>query len=561
MISERNWTYVSRLSAVIFWSAASLAFLTQMELGDVWWHLKTGELIWQRMAIPQTDDFSIAFYAPTPFVLRAFWLAQVIFYLVQHYLGFYGLIALKSSIFVTAFCFIHHLIGRHGLRPPLSYLLMLPMIAICTEFDEIRPQTVSIAFFAATLYLLESWRLEAGAGRRYRPILWLLPMMLIWSNMHPGYVSGGGIICLYAAWELFLSGHPRGEKRFFILAALGALACSALNPNGPAAYMTAAGIFHTAATGHATIHEILPLKEFTEFTGQHYLYFEMLAFIALGAASFVWAALRKRRIDWLYAVAFAGLAYASLTTFRAGLFLSLFGTAIIAGNLAPGDGRVRARLLHIPLAAGLVALIALWLVPRSIVRQPVLPETLIPSKTAEFILADRPPANIFHPYEWGGYMIWALYPHYRAFIDSRNSFDDYDTVADAAPGWQAVLDKYKVNTVVFWPLLPFKGNVSPIVLALLKDDGWSPVYWDLGSVAFVRTPLAGRTIEKSSIWELLQSLVTRSIELHPKNADNYVSLGQIYYERGLRSMARAAFARALSMDPHNREAARWAGMP
>ena len=246
-MSESSWTTISRLSAVVFWSAVALAFTTQMELGDIWWHLKTGELIWQRMAIPQTDEFSIAFYSPSPFVLRAFWMAQVLFYLVQHSLGFYGLIALKAALFVTAFWFIHRLMLSHGLRPPLSYLLMLPMIVICTEFDEIRPQTVSIAFFAATIYLLESRRLAVDAGRAYRPILLLLPMMLVWSNMHAGFVSGGGVICLYAAYELFLSGHSRGEKRFFILTALGALGCSMLNPNGPAAYMTAAGIFQTAA--------------------------------------------------------------------------------------------------------------------------------------------------------------------------------------------------------------------------------------------------------------------------------------------------------------------------
>jgi tetratricopeptide (TPR) repeat protein len=190
--------------------------------------------------------------------------------------------------------------------------------------------------------------------------------------------------------------------------------------------------------------------------------------------------------------------------------------------------------------------------------RPLLAKGIFPEKAAEFIEEKGLPPNIYHPYEWGGYIIWKLYPRHKAFIDSRGvgSVKEYNRVLNAEPGWEKILEKYGVNTVLYWPLLPYRTDVPAVVFELQRHEGWSPVYWDSRSVIFVRSGLAENPIRKDAVWEVATSLLLVRIRQYPADPDNYNTLGEIYAERGRRALAAQAFRKALSMDPENIRAAR-----
>ena len=42
-----------------------------------------------------------------------------------------------------------------------------------------------------------------------------------------------------------------------------------------------------------------------------------------------------------------------------------------------------------------------------------------PVDAAAFLKKNRISGNMFNPYAWGGYLIWALYPDHKVFIDGR----------------------------------------------------------------------------------------------------------------------------------------------
>src|SRR5205823_9243873 len=57
---------------------------------------------------------------------------------------------------------------------------------------------------------------------------------------------------------------------------------------------------------------------------------------------------------------------------------------------------------------------------RTVIRQQAETEAQhFPAAAVSFMARERPPGPIFNDYNWGGYLIWKLYPQYRVFIDGR----------------------------------------------------------------------------------------------------------------------------------------------
>jgi hypothetical protein len=547
-------------TSVIFWSALFLIYATPVELGDIWWHLGTGQWMWERFELPAADPFSFTPAHDEQFVLRGFWLCQALLHGVFRLAGIHGLIVLKAFLFTLTFAVLYrHARRSTGIPAITGYLLIVPAACLSVQYDEIRPQAFSFLFFSLTLSMLEGARRTTnGKEHSHRWYLWSLPpLMALWANMHPGFVIGSLFVALAGMEHALRSFRraPESMNRGFLTSCLATLSASALNPNGPEAYRRAyamlAGSFH----GRAPIHEHLPAREFAAFTASEHYYYALVALIALGVFSFLYRFAKDRRVNITHLCIFAALSLLSLKTFRMGFFFAIAVTPFLAGNMAP---LLRARLWSgkaatVLVAGAAVATALFLLLPRTLFTRPLMNPEIFPEKALSFIEREGLPGNIYHPYEWGGYFIWRLYPRYRVFIDGRaiGPLREHGQVLSAGPRWKDILRKHDVNTVVYWPLLPYRKRVPPLLFALLGDDGWSPVYWDIRSVIFVRRHLARETIRKDSVWELLASLIRNNVTQDPDEPAHHVALGELYLERGLVTYARDSFRRALSLDPAN----------
>jgi hypothetical protein len=150
---------------------------------DTWWQLRSGEAMWQSRQIMMRDEFThtvAGHYWP-----NHEWLTQVIFYGVFQVGGLPLLTAVCAAAVVTAWFVI-------SLLTPGTILTRLLLIGCGAGFTtaswSLRPQTFSLAFFAATLWIL--------VRRRF---LWALPpLFLVWANLH-GAVATGGLLLVAAA--------------------------------------------------------------------------------------------------------------------------------------------------------------------------------------------------------------------------------------------------------------------------------------------------------------------------------------------------------------------------
>ncbi len=96
------------------------------------------------------------------------------------------------------------------------------------------------------------------------------------------------------------------------------------------------------------------------------------------------------------------------------------------------------------------------------------------------------PSRIYSLSEWGGFLIWRYAPQASVFVDGRIAlyplpvWEDYLTIALAGPGWEELLDRYKVDTLVL-----SKDRQGAIIAAAMQA-GWRDMSEDKASVILMR---------------------------------------------------------------------------
>jgi hypothetical protein len=116
-------------------------------------------------------------------------------------------------------------------------------------------------------------------------------------------------------------------------------------------------------------------------------------------------------------------------------------------------------------------------------------EKSLPAGAVHFIQTEKPAGPLFNNYNWGGYLIFKLWPAYPVYIDGRTDlYDDafirrYLNVVVAGDGWHKTLDDDGINLV----LIESNGTLDKF---LRVDPVWAEIYRDKMAVVFARkTPL------------------------------------------------------------------------
>lgn len=158
---------------------------------DLWWHLKTGEVIWQAGFVPGTDIFSYTGFGNE--WINHEWGCEVVLYLLRHYLGTPGIVAFRwLTGLLTVWCLYQtgYWLSR---QRAVSLLLASAAFWIAALRYADRPSMVSTLGMCAVLWLVTGVR--TGAFRR-RAYLWLFAMFPLWANLHGGVVLGLEVLLL-----------------------------------------------------------------------------------------------------------------------------------------------------------------------------------------------------------------------------------------------------------------------------------------------------------------------------------------------------------------------------
>jgi hypothetical protein len=112
-------------------------------------------------------------------------------------------------------------------------------------------------------------------------------------------------------------------------------------------------------------------------------------------------------------------------------------------------------------------------------------ESRKPVEAVNFLKKVSLRGNMFNDDEFGDYIIYSAYPQYKVFIDSRvdmygvDHFKDYLTMVYFEPGWEKVIEKYKIN----WMILSSDSILSRY---LNERKDWKTIYSDKVANILVR---------------------------------------------------------------------------
>jgi hypothetical protein len=498
------------LLAATLLTVATIA-LSSLTVFDFWWYLASGQRILETRSVPATDPFS--YTAEGRPWINHMWATQVLFTLLWERGGRFALIALKTATVVATFGILLATMRARGVHPLLASAMTLLAAWTGAGFWHARPQTFTYLFVAILVWLL-------GAGWEHRrSTLFLVPALVaLWVNLHAGFVLAFGVIALAGlgtALPLLIDRARRGAgwRVVGLTAVLGlsAALASLLNPFGVRAILFPLEVVRSVPFMTSTIEWFPP-----NFHHESFRPLELMLLLLFPA--FAWGRGRLSAVDVSLVLAFAHL---GLTSVR---HVPLF--AIVA---APplGDAlqealttwrridwtRVRAaarrRLPSLgpaltapgaPFLAGavllLVAMSAYWIAMAGLPTNPLrldLNESRYPGRTMAFIREHRLPSPLFSVYAWGGYELWRLYPEYRMFMDGRTHvygadvLKDFLDVVNVSPRWQAVLDKWQVQTILAL-------RASPLTETLGAQGGWRRVFTEREAVVFVRETDANQAL-------------------------------------------------------------------
>ena len=576
-------------------------FSVQIKDPDFWWHLKTGEYIYTSGTVPSTDPFAYTSLSKDPihpesnrirFILSQYWLAQVIFFLIYKSFSFQGIIYLRAAIFTLIFILLYKGIRREGMGMYSSLLLLLPLIVVLHTFTGERPQLFSFLLSFTLIFLIEGFRkkcqgnnngrLSDSGGARSQAALasYLIPLpviMLLWANLHGGYILGVVIILGYLSGEIakyflkhFGSALSAAQLKIFAIAGFLAVSVTFINPNGfnVVSFLTE---FEGGLYKKMIIESMSPI--FFLQSGYHDAY--LISYLLLLAATVLIMLINVKKLDLTDALITAGLAAISLSSSRYIPFFSPVAALMIARYGVSLSGRLpQLRAFEalkeksdLPLSI-ILTIVLIAVINNSDLFRSGIKANNYPQGAVKFLKANRIPGNMFNPYVWGGYLIWELYPDYKVFIDGRGLIGEvffqevkilqaYPRQFQGKPEWQNMLNAYNVNFILTFSVDNFSGRLVPLVYALLNDAEWRLIYMDNLSLIFIRDLPENQDIiqkfglPKEWLWNEVAVEATIKAGSAKGNPNFYITAGDAFLATRNFRDASQAFSKAIAVDPSN----------
>ena len=476
------WRHFPGLRTIFVWafllSVFSLAIRQSISIDpDFWWHLKTGEYIVQTGIIPHLDQFSFT-KAGAEWISHE-WLSEVVMYTTFRLGGWTGLFLLFGAVITAALGLCY---WRSEGKPFIAGLATFIAALASAPLYGLRPQMFTLLLASVFIVILERHLNEDN-----RRLLWFLPIaMLVWVNLHAGFAVGPALLVLFAVMAA-IDGKWNQIKPLLITLA-GCLAAIPVNPHGLRMFSYPLETLSSPAM-QSLIQEWLS----PDF---HQIRFLPLAVLMLATVAAV--ALSPQRIKGSELFGLLMLNFAALRSGRHIPLFAIFAAPILAKYLlrwSTSQTRVRFALRSQPVTGAKVIInLALLCLPAIVVvrqvvdfkkHQSIYESKRYPADAVDVIKNKQLPGPIFNDYNWGGYLIWRLYPERQVFIDGRadvynDSFlFDYMNTYNADPLWRARFARFGIQTVLIDPN-------SALATLLRQESGWRTVFEDKAAVVFSR---------------------------------------------------------------------------
>jgi len=450
---------------------------------DLWWHLRTGQIIWTNRAVPRTDLLSFT-TGQHPWVPQE-WLAQLSIYAAWK-AGDYSGLMLWFCLAAAALLVIQYIsCALYSGIAKVAFLGALVTWFFSTVGLAIRPQMLGFTLLACELLIL-----HLGRSRDRRWFYWLPVLFGIWVNTHGSFFLGLIVLVMVLVTGSFnvqaglLQSRPLDPARRRTLLRAAALTMVALwvNPVGwPLLAYPLRTIFD----------QRLQLDAVAEW--QKLSFDDVRAFGLLGlAGAILLIALVRRTVLYLDEIALLAVAFAMAVLHQRFLFAwGIVSAPILCRQLADvWEGYLPARDRILPNAILLLGSLGIAFAAfpsRSELVKQVNRGN--PVGAVDFIrsahLSSHLTGKMLNEYAYGGYLTWAL-PEQKVFIDGRADvyawtgvFEDYGKWATLREDPNRLLYKYRIDFCLL-------SKSAPLARMMSYLPGWSERYSDSQAVIFVR---------------------------------------------------------------------------
>ena len=471
---------------------------------DIGWHIRAGEEIIATHSIPRTDHFSSTMQGQPWFAWE--WLYDVLLGVVHGKMGLNGVVWLAALLMATTFALLFSQLLRRGVGMPMAVLLWLLALGAASIHMFARPHIVSWLFTLLWFAALERW--EQGSAPGW--LRWFFPVsMLLWVNLHGAWVFGMLLLAVYAVAAFIES--LQGSDAFARIRA---------------AHRARAMVWTFAASAVATVvnpyglqlHEHIYrylgdrylMDQIAEFRSPDFHGWGQRCFVLILVLVLVNAATGRgkfRPSHWLIIIVsvYVGLYSVRNLPVSSMLLVLIVGPrlweAVTALADRPGAWEVMRRSVkrisdfsaraagqefslrgHLWPVAGVIATLAICLSGGRLGSQQLVNAQFdakhLPSGAVDYLQRERSAEPIFGPDQWGGYLIYRLYPQRLVVIDDRHDlygsgrFREYWVLIQAQPGWRELLAKWQIRTLV----LPTGSTLASLLRVLPQE--WQIVYED-----------------------------------------------------------------------------------
>lgn len=581
---------MSKIKTIVFISFILTAFLQIQNIAlwdnDFWWHIATGKYMVTEKSLMEKDVFSYTssmkendnlFPERENFILKQYWLGQIIFYLIYEYTGPRGIIIFRTLLYIGTMLFVFWRLKRWSVSAPVAYIAtFVVFMAMMSKITGERPVLFTILFTAVTFFLLEDFK-----DKKDKRIFLLLPLMLLWANLHGGFILGVVMVMVYMISEginirFKKNYYTRQQMILFYAAAIAAIALSAVNPTGWDAFSIAFSSQYKPFIDGIQEYQS-PLISYREkFTEVNYWYMTLAALFPIILA------VRNKKMDLAQVILLSGFLIMGIIAARFGVYYVIIATIVIGREF---DAWLK-ELFHsrfseqayikftnlltiITLCSLLVYIGSFFQFNRNTAI--VARGFSVPVNAVDFIEKNNLEGNMLNDFGYGGYITWRLYPSRKTFIDTRalnltvmtefhwmvatvNSIYGNEPSQSKGPLWERLLDHYDIN-FIFLALHDVFGSPLQLNLKLAESDKWVPVYCDPISIIFVRNIEKNRKIinefklTKDEIYNVMIFSSTKYALSNSVNPRSLIALGQIFYQMGRLNEALTAYEYAMKRLP------------
>ena len=447
---------------------------------DTMWQVTVGQWIIDHRAVPTTDVYSFTMRGQ-PWISTQ-WLAQVLYAKTYAVAGWSGPVVLASSAIAATFALLTKFLSKR-LSESTTLVFVAAALALTVPHLLARPHVLAMPVMVVWV-----GGLIAAADRRRAPSFWLLPLMVLWANLHGGFVFGLVLIAPIALDAVVSASAKFRTSLALRWAAFGilALAASCCTPYGWNALLASQKILELGSA----LPLIMEWKP-TEFGGLGA--FEICLLLGIGLSLFRGIKLPPTRILLLL-----GLLHMAFAQGRAVEILALLAPLVLAAPLARQIGGAETAVaggvsstrgvlfasVAMALVAGTVAYASAHRFEPHVHSAPVA--AVAELKKLNF-------SRVFNDYDFGGYLIAnGVAP----FIDGRTELygEKFFVDHNAASGLMQpdnlfrLLDQYDIEATLM-------RTQSAATKLLDHMDGWQKIYSDDIATIHVRKPGAVHTVE------------------------------------------------------------------